>query len=48
VPEDNAISELQQAGIASSFSRPGRLSHHEPIVRNIANWELDRVLDGSA
>lgn len=48
LPEDNAISERQQAGLASSLSRPGRLSHHEPIVHAIANWVLDRVLDAPA
>jgi phenylpropionate dioxygenase-like ring-hydroxylating dioxygenase large terminal subunit len=47
LPEDNAISERQQAGLASSFARPGRLSVHEPAVHRIANWVLDRVLDGS-
>ncbi|HLI11685.1 MAG TPA: aromatic ring-hydroxylating dioxygenase subunit alpha [Alphaproteobacteria bacterium] len=45
LPEDNAISELQQLGVGSSFCRPGRLSFHEPMVRDIANWVLDRVLD---
>lgn len=45
LPEDNAISERQQAGLQSTLSRPGRLSHHEPIVHAIANWVLDRVLD---
>jgi len=44
LPEDNAISELQQAGIASSFAQPGRLSHHELLVHGIANWMLDRVV----
>ena len=44
LPEDNAISERQQVGIASSFSRPGRLSFHEHVVHDIANWVLDRVL----
>ncbi len=43
--EDNAISERQQAGLASSFNRPGRLSCREPLVHDIANWVLDRVLD---
>ncbi|MFI4986250.1 MAG: aromatic ring-hydroxylating dioxygenase subunit alpha [Alphaproteobacteria bacterium] len=43
--EDNAISERQQAGLTSSFSRPGRLSCREPLVHDIANWVLDRVLD---
>ena len=47
LPEDNAISELQQAGIASSFARPGRLSHHELLVHGIANWMLDRVVGRS-
>jgi choline monooxygenase len=48
LPEDNAISELQQAGLSSSFSKPGRLSFHEPVVRDIANWVLDQVLDERA
>ncbi len=45
LPEDNAISERQQAGLASRFARPGRLSVHEPAIHRIANWVLDRVLD---
>jgi choline monooxygenase len=45
LPEDNHISETQQLGIRSSFSRPGRYSHLEPVVHEIANWMLDRVLD---
>lgn len=45
LPEDNAISERQQAGLRSSFASPGRLSVREPMVRDIANWVLDRVLD---
>jgi choline monooxygenase len=44
LPEDNAISERQQVGLRSSFSKPGRLSFHEPVVRDIANWVLDRIL----
>jgi choline monooxygenase len=48
LPEDNTISELQQAGLSSSYSRPGRLSFHEPVVRDIANWVLDWVLDERA
>jgi phenylpropionate dioxygenase-like ring-hydroxylating dioxygenase large terminal subunit len=44
LPEDNAISELQQIGVNSSFSRAGRLSYQEPVVGDIANWVLDRVL----
>jgi phenylpropionate dioxygenase-like ring-hydroxylating dioxygenase large terminal subunit len=48
LPEDNAISERQQTGLASSYGRPGRLSWHEPVVHRIANWVLDRVLDGDA
>ncbi len=45
VPEDNAISEEQQAGVESAFSVPGRLSWHEPVVHAIANWVLDRTID---
>jgi choline monooxygenase len=47
IPEDNAISELQQAGLNSRFARPGRLSVHEPAIHRIGNWVLDRVLDGA-
>lgn len=44
LPEDNWISEMQQEGLRSRFSRPGRLSFHEPVVHDIANWVLDRVV----
>ena len=44
IPEDNHISEEQQLGIESAFSRPGRLSRLEPVVHAIANWVLDRTL----
>ena len=47
LPEDNAISELQQAGLESSYSRPGRLSLNEPVVHTMAQWVLDRVLEGT-
>ena len=46
LPEDNAISERQQAGLQSHFARAGRLSAREPAIHRIANWVLDRVLDG--
>ena len=45
LPEDNAISEVQQIGVNSSFHRPGRLSDQERAVHYMANWILDRVLD---
>lgn len=45
IPEDNDISERQQAGLESSLARPGRLSLREPLVHTMANWILDRVLD---
>lgn len=44
IPEDNDISALQQIGLASPFSKPGRLSHAEPLVHVFNNWILDRVL----
>ena len=48
IPEDNVISSLQQKGLSSPFARPGRLTHLEPLVHDLANWVLDRVLDDPA
>jgi len=45
IREDNEISEVQHAGLSSPLARPGRYSHLEPLVHDIANWVLDRVLD---
>ena len=45
IPEDNVISERQQIGLQSPFTRPGRFSYMEPLVHVIDNWVLDRVLD---
>lgn len=45
IPEDNVISDRQQVGLQSPFTRPGRFSHMEPLVHVIDNWVLDRVLD---
>jgi choline monooxygenase len=45
IREDNEISNVQQKGLSSSFARPGRLTHLEPLVHDLANWVLDRVLD---
>jgi choline monooxygenase len=47
IPEDNAISDIQQRGLSSPFARPGRLTHLEPLVHDLANWVLDRVLDAA-
>ena len=44
IPEDNVISEQQQIGLSSPFSRPGRLSYAEPLVHVFNNWVLDRVV----
>lgn len=43
--EDIIASERQQRGLASPFSKPGRFSYREPLVHQIDNWILDRVLD---
>lgn len=45
IPEDNWISEVQQAGLESPYSRTSRVSHKEVLVHTMANWVLDRVLD---
>jgi choline monooxygenase len=42
--EDIEISEIQQQGVSTPFSRPGRLSEHEPLVHAIDNWVIDHVL----
>lgn len=44
IPEDNEISAMQQIGLSSPFSRPGRLSYAEPLVHVFNNWVLDRVV----
>ena len=42
--EDLDISVVQQEGVSTPFSVPGRLSEHEPLVHAIDNWVLDYVL----
>jgi len=42
--EDIDISVKQQEGVSTPFSKPGRLSEHEPLVHAIDNWVLDHVL----
>lgn len=42
--EDNDISALQQRGLSSPFARSGRLSHLEPLVPELAQWWLKRIL----
>jgi len=46
IEEDIVASERQQRGLDSPFARPGRFSYREPLVHEIDNWVLDRVLDG--
>jgi phenylpropionate dioxygenase-like ring-hydroxylating dioxygenase large terminal subunit len=45
IEEDILASERQQRGLESPFCPPGRFSHREPLVHEIDNWVLDRVLD---
>jgi choline monooxygenase len=42
--EDIDISVIQQEGVTSPLSLPGRLSEHEPLIHAIDNWVLDHVL----
>lgn len=44
IEEDNAISEMQQRGLASRIGGRGRFCHREKVVHQIDNWVLDRVL----
>lgn len=43
--EDIEAGDQQQIGIASPFARQGRFCFREPLVHQIDNWILDRVLD---
>ena len=47
-PEDNAVCEAQQAGQAVQIRPGGRFSSEETLVHHLANWVLDRVLQGDA
>ena len=42
--EDNDIAEVQQLGLKSPFVEPGRLSHLEPIVTDLAQWWVNRTV----
>ena len=44
IEEDNAISEMQQRGLASRITGRGRFCYRERVVHQIDNWVLDRVL----
>jgi choline monooxygenase len=44
IEEDNIACELQQKGLNSPYALPGRFSYREPLVHQIDNWVLDRVL----
>lgn len=45
IDEDIVASDRQQRGLSSPFALPGRFSHREPLVHEIDNWVLNRVLD---
>jgi phenylpropionate dioxygenase-like ring-hydroxylating dioxygenase large terminal subunit len=47
IEEDIVASERQQRGLESPFAQPGRFSYREPLVHEIDNWILNRVLDAS-
>jgi phenylpropionate dioxygenase-like ring-hydroxylating dioxygenase large terminal subunit len=44
VKEDNDITVIQQQGLRSPLTRPGRFAAKEKIVHALDNWVLDRVL----
>ena len=44
IEEDIAASVRQQKGLETPFAPPGRFSHREPLVHEIDNWILDRVI----
>ena len=45
IEEDILASVRQQRGLETPFAPPGRFSHREPLVHEIDNWILDRVVD---
>lgn len=45
IEEDIVASERQQKGVESPYAPPGRFSYREPLVHEIDNWILDRVVD---
>lgn len=47
-PEENDAAILQQRGLESPHTRPGRLSLRETGVHVVDNWVLDQVLDMAA
>lgn len=47
IEEDIVASERQQKGLSSPLARPGRFSYREPLVHEIGNWVLNRVLDSN-
>jgi choline monooxygenase len=46
IEEDILASVRQQRGLETPFAPSGRFSHREPLVHEIDNWILDRVIDG--
>ena len=44
VKEDNDIAAIQQQGLRSPLTTPGRFATKEKIVHALDNWVLDRVL----
>ena len=44
IEEDILASVRQQRGLETPFAPPGRFSHREPLVHEIDNWVVDRVI----
>jgi choline monooxygenase len=47
-PEDNWVTSVQQAGLASTLRIAGRMSWNEPVVHDLAMWVKDRVIGNLA
>jgi choline monooxygenase len=46
IEEDILASVRQQRGLETPFAPSGRFSHREPLVHEIDNWIVNRVIDG--
>ncbi|MGD9741117.1 MAG: aromatic ring-hydroxylating dioxygenase subunit alpha [Dongiaceae bacterium] len=47
VSEDNDITEQQLLGLKSPFAQPGRLSHLEPLIPQMAAWWVSKMMEST-
>lgn len=45
IPEDVLVTDTQQIGLTSAFTRPSRLGHLETMMHAFDQWLMDKVID---